>query len=398
MTATSTSLDGAKLREVLGHYPTGVVLVTGTAADGERLAMIVGTFTSVSLEPALVAFLPMRSSGTFARLRECESLCINILSGDQEEVCRTIVARREDKFRDLDWFPSPSGDPVLAGSVAWLDVRLTDTIEAGDHWIAMCTVRDMAIHNPVSPLIFFQRGYGTFIMPSLVARIDDGIIGAVQSAAVARNDLQELADGIHCEVALLTAVNCNELAAVAAAAGPGINVGDGLADRVPMVPPIGDTYMAYAPQAEQEAWFSHTRGAPEEFVRICRERLELCREQGYLIALLPDEDVATAYSDFYTAARMYGSGLVTPEQQRQLEQRLQNSVVDYSPHELVPEATYHPGSIVVPLRDSAGEMTLTLRVSQLPAVASGAQIQEWIRAALATAARISDRLAAGVPG
>ncbi len=133
MTATSTSLDGAKLREVLGHYPTGVVLVTGTAADGERLAMIVGTFTSVSLEPALVAFLPMRSSGTFARLRECESLCINILSGDQEEVCRTIVARREDKFRDLDWFPPspPSGDPVLAGSVAWLDVRLTDTIEAG---------------------------------------------------------------------------------------------------------------------------------------------------------------------------------------------------------------------------------------------------------------------------
>ncbi|NED68111.1 flavin reductase family protein, partial [Streptomyces sp. SID10244] len=69
----------------------------------------------------------------------------------------------------IDWFPSPSGDPVLSDSVAWIDTTLWDTVEAGDHWIALCEVRDLAVTNPVSPLLFFQGGYGSFVCTSLMA-------------------------------------------------------------------------------------------------------------------------------------------------------------------------------------------------------------------------------------
>lgn len=240
----SPRIDPALFREVLGHYPTGVAIITGIDHQGEHLAMIVGTFTSVSLDPPLVAFLPQRTSKTYARLAECDSLCINVLTGEQEDVSRTIVTRWENKLEGIDWFPSPSGDPVLADSLAWLDVRLEQSIDAGDHLIAMCRIVDMKVNNPVAPLIFFQGGYGRFVIPPLVARMDDDIIAAVHDAVCARDDIDRLANDIGCEVSLLTAVNKDELAAVASAVGHGVLTADSLGLRMPMIPPIGDTFMA----------------------------------------------------------------------------------------------------------------------------------------------------------
>lgn len=80
--AAFAKTDAAKFREVLGHYPTGVVVVTGIAADGAPSGMVIGSFTSVSLEPPVVAYLPGKSSRSFARLREAETFCVNVLSAD----------------------------------------------------------------------------------------------------------------------------------------------------------------------------------------------------------------------------------------------------------------------------------------------------------------------------
>ena len=80
------SIDPLRYREVMGHYPTGVTVVTGFAEGGEPVGMVVGTFTSVSLDPPLVAFLPTVASQTFARLRTAEAFCINVLAHDQVEL------------------------------------------------------------------------------------------------------------------------------------------------------------------------------------------------------------------------------------------------------------------------------------------------------------------------
>lgn len=394
----SPRIDPALFREVLGHYPTGVAIITGIDHQGEHLAMIVGTFTSVSLDPPLVAFLPQRTSKTYARLAECDSLCINVLTGEQEDVSRTIVTRWENKLEGIDWFPSPSGDPVLADSLAWLDVRLEQSIDAGDHLIAMCRIVDMKVNNPVAPLIFFQGGYGRFVIPPLVARMDDDIIAAVHDAVCARDDIDRLANDIGCEVSLLTAVNKDELAAVASAVGHGVLTADSLGLRMPMIPPIGDTFMATGGKEYADYWLSKAKSVSDEQREIFRERLDRCREQGYLISFLTDEDADTAYHPMSEAAHLYAAGKLTPAQEREIRERITSARIDYRPRDLNDEEAYHVGSIVIPVTDGKGAQTLTLRLGQMPRGASGRQVREWVAQAVRTARTIEERLAAGARG
>src|SRR5689334_14637484 len=91
-------IDPKWYRQVLAQYPTGVCVITSVGAQGEPLAMIVGSFTSVSLQPPLVAFFPSRESNSWAKLRHCESFCVNILSSSQETLCRRFASKDANKF------------------------------------------------------------------------------------------------------------------------------------------------------------------------------------------------------------------------------------------------------------------------------------------------------------
>ena len=105
-------IDGTRFREVLGSYPTGVAIVTCTDEQGRPAGMVIGTFTSVSLDPPLIGYLPMKTSRTFARMRGSPTFCVNILAADQESVCQHFASAAEDKFAGLAWHPSPAGNPV----------------------------------------------------------------------------------------------------------------------------------------------------------------------------------------------------------------------------------------------------------------------------------------------
>ena len=93
-----TELDPRLFRDVLGHYPTGVVLVTALDADGEPHPLVVGSFSSVSLDPPLVAYLPTTSSYTFWRLSESATFCINVLLAGQERRVRRFAGLRASQF------------------------------------------------------------------------------------------------------------------------------------------------------------------------------------------------------------------------------------------------------------------------------------------------------------
>ena len=73
------SFDSATFRRVLGHYPTGVCVVTAVEADGAPVGMVVGSFTSVSLDPPLVAFFPAKTSQSWPRLAAVGKFCVNVL-------------------------------------------------------------------------------------------------------------------------------------------------------------------------------------------------------------------------------------------------------------------------------------------------------------------------------
>ncbi|MCZ4552289.1 flavin reductase family protein [Gordonia rubripertincta] len=390
MAITATAqFEASVFREVMGHYPTGVVVVTGRDRDGDVLAMVVGTFNSVSLDPPLVSFMPMKTSRTFAKMLECDSLCINILGGEQEDVVLTIAQRWENKLDGIEWFASPSGNPVLADSVAWIDSTIYNTVEAGDHWIVLCAVTDLAVTNPVSPLIFFQGGYGSFVTTSLMARMDHEILPAIHAAHGARTRIEELANAIGCEVTVFTAVSCDEMATVLSATSPGVAREGGLALRVPMVPPIGDSYVFARSSDEQKRWIGRLRGASDEVKAVHLERLDFVREHGYLIAFLPPQ-TADAYAEMRDATERYGHGRLTPAQERSIRESIGRSPVDYRVQHVEDSSTYDVGSLVLPVRDPGGDYSLTLRLAQLPPQASGATIRGWLRQAREVVAALED--------
>jgi flavin reductase (DIM6/NTAB) family NADH-FMN oxidoreductase RutF len=154
--------DEGHFRRILGHFPTGVVVIT--AHDGERPAgMSVGSFTSVSLDPPLVAFFPARSSSSWPKIARAGSFCANILTAEQEHVCRALATHGGDKFTDLAWRPAAlSGSPVLDGVAGWIDCDIDNVIEAGDHYIVVGRVLDLDADVPTHPLVFCRGDFGAF--------------------------------------------------------------------------------------------------------------------------------------------------------------------------------------------------------------------------------------------
>ncbi|WP_245607231.1 flavin reductase family protein [Pseudonocardia spinosispora] len=159
---STTDIDSIRFREVLGSYPTGVTVITAVGEDGRPAGMAVGSFTSVSLDPPLVAFLPDRSSSSFPRIRTASSFCVNVLAADQEAVCRAFATRGGDKFAGVGWQPAGSGAPRLDGVAAWIDCDFESVQEAGDHYIVLGRVRELDSTDERPPLVFFQGGYGRF--------------------------------------------------------------------------------------------------------------------------------------------------------------------------------------------------------------------------------------------
>ena len=164
MTATQAAFDSSRFRHVLGHFATGVAVITAAAPSGP-VGMAVSSFTSVSLEPPLVAFLPDKSSTSWPKIRSAGAFCVNILSVGQEELCAQFARKGIDKFAGVAWRSAPSGAPILEGGMAWIDCELTQTFESGDHFIAIGRVLQLEAAEYGVPLVFFQGGYGHFAVP-----------------------------------------------------------------------------------------------------------------------------------------------------------------------------------------------------------------------------------------
>ena len=158
---SAPTFDSAKYRQVLGHHPTGVTVITAMA-DDEPVGLAVGSFSSVSLEPPLVGFFATHTSSTWPKIRDAGTFCVNVLGEDQEEVCRRFAMSGGDKFAGLGWSPSALGSPLLDGALAWIDCDLDQVVDAGDHVLVLGAVRDLGVGHDGGPLVFFRGGYGRF--------------------------------------------------------------------------------------------------------------------------------------------------------------------------------------------------------------------------------------------
>jgi flavin reductase (DIM6/NTAB) family NADH-FMN oxidoreductase RutF len=152
-------VDPQVMREVLGHFASGVTVVTAVDADGP-VGFTCQSFSSLSLDPPLVAFAPARTSTTWPRLRQAGRFCVNVLAEEQSELSRQFARSGTDKFAGVGWAPGPYGSPVLEGVVAWIDGELWAEYDGGDHTIVVARVLDLGADASRAPLVFHRGAYG----------------------------------------------------------------------------------------------------------------------------------------------------------------------------------------------------------------------------------------------
>ncbi len=154
--------DARQFRNTLGQFCTGVVVVAGQNA-GEPAGFAAQSFTSLSLDPPLVAVCPGKTSTSWPNVRDSGHFSINILAADQKQVCDTFATSGVDKFAQFEWRTGVTGSPLIAGVLGYIDCELIAEHDAGDHTIAVGAVKDFAIADAEGgPLLFFRGGYGQF--------------------------------------------------------------------------------------------------------------------------------------------------------------------------------------------------------------------------------------------
>ena len=125
-----SGFDQARFREVLGHFATGITIVTATD-EGQPVGFSCQSFAALSLDPPMVILAPAKSSTSWPRIARAGSFCVNILGEHQEAVCRAFAVSGGDKFDGVDWTPGVTGSPLIDGSLATVECTLGAIYEGG---------------------------------------------------------------------------------------------------------------------------------------------------------------------------------------------------------------------------------------------------------------------------
>lgn len=152
-------IDPNHFRKVLSAYPTGVSVIAAQDDDGKKHAMVVGTFTSISLDPPLVGFFPANTSSSWAAMQHCTRFSVNVLAAEQMAQCKQFATSGTDKFGDLAHGVSPNGQPLIDGAVAWLDCAMESVIEVGDHYLVVGRVEALDGDPDGDPMLFCGGKY-----------------------------------------------------------------------------------------------------------------------------------------------------------------------------------------------------------------------------------------------
>ncbi|HEX2093199.1 MAG TPA: flavin reductase family protein [Longimicrobiaceae bacterium] len=157
-------IDPIEFRRVMGHFATGVTVVTTRRPDGEPCGLTASAVSSVSVNPTLVLVCVERSADSHDCIRSTGAFAVNILQeeGGESLARRFATWEVKDKFRGVAYREEQSGAPVLADALAWLDCRVAEALPGGDHTIFLGEV--LAADARVgTPLLYYRGGYGRFV-------------------------------------------------------------------------------------------------------------------------------------------------------------------------------------------------------------------------------------------
>ena len=142
----------------MGHFATGVTVITTRDRDGNPWGLTANALTSVSLEPPLILICVDKTADCYACFEESGTFVVNVLAEDQEDVSRRFATKGEAKFDGLGYRRNEDGCAVIEGSIAHLDCRIVQRHDGGDHTIYVGEVA-AGDASAEPPLLFFRGGY-----------------------------------------------------------------------------------------------------------------------------------------------------------------------------------------------------------------------------------------------
>ncbi len=147
------------LRTVMRYFASAVTVVTSSLESGELFGLTVSAFSSLSLDPPLV-LICIRNESTAAELfKKSERYCVNILAEDQRPIAEKFSLTGEaGRFVGLDFYLGKSGSPMIRGCIGFIDCRITQIIEAGDHTIFIGEAIAVSAEKK-PPLLYLDRHY-----------------------------------------------------------------------------------------------------------------------------------------------------------------------------------------------------------------------------------------------
>jgi flavin reductase (DIM6/NTAB) family NADH-FMN oxidoreductase RutF len=152
------AIDPKHLRNVMGHFATGVTIVTVKDAAGKPFGLTANALSSLSLDPPLLLICVDKGADCYGCFEESRLFAVNILSEDQEDLSRRFATKGIDKFEGVRWREGKLGVPLIEGTLGQLECRVTGAHEGGDHTIYVGEIVSAQASGD-RPLLFFKGQY-----------------------------------------------------------------------------------------------------------------------------------------------------------------------------------------------------------------------------------------------
>lgn len=186
----SNKFDQNAYRSALGHFPTGVAIVTASTPDG-HVGMTLQAFMSLSLDPALILLAVDRVSTTWPKVATSGTLAVNVLSEHQSGLAKQFARSGTDKFAGVELLErETAGAPLIAEALVWFDCTIVDTHPGGDHTIAVCAIDDFRAPDATDagldpkPLLFYRSGFPKLARPMFLDEQSVSTSGGGRSGGV----------------------------------------------------------------------------------------------------------------------------------------------------------------------------------------------------------------------
>src|SRR6202035_483057 len=151
-------IDKNELRRVMGHFATGVTVITTISKDGQPFGLTANAFMSVSLDPPLLLISVDKKAESYPHFNDSQVFTVNILIDDQEALSRRFAVSGGNKFEGVAYHRGANNVPILEGTLAYIECRVYASHEAGDHTLYLGAI-EQAETREGKPLLFYRGGY-----------------------------------------------------------------------------------------------------------------------------------------------------------------------------------------------------------------------------------------------